>query len=267
MDNRPIGVFDSGLGGLTAVREFQRIMPHQDLIYFGDTGRVPYGCRSVDTIIHYAQQDVAFLRTFDLKAIVVACGTVSTTALSTLRKENNLPIWGVVEPAVAWAHKVSQNRKVGLIGTQATISSGAYEDEMKKLDAQVEMTSLACPLLVPLVEEGRFQADDPVVERVVLEYMEPFIQADVDTLILGCTHYPLLADVIGKILGPGVNLINVGACCAGAVVRELGGGDGTTQGTTEFYVSDRADGFASLAGVFLGKNVTEQVQQIDIEQY
>lgn len=156
MDTRPIGVFDSGLGGLTAVRTLRRILPEEDLIYFGDTSRVPYGGRSKETILKYARQDVRFLKSFDLKAILIACGTVSTTSLFTLQEENTLPIVGVVEPTARRAVAVSEHKKVGMIATLASVRSGAYEAAIAKLDPAVEVTALPCPLFVPLVENGRF---------------------------------------------------------------------------------------------------------------
>ena len=155
MDTRPIGVFDSGLGGLTALRELARLMPDEDLVYFGDTGRVPYGGRSRDTLVKYARQDAAFLRSFNPKAIVIACGTVSTTALDVLRVENDIPVFGVVEPAAQAAAHVTRNGRVGLIGTRASIRSGAYERTLDALRPGVEVTARACPLLVPLVENDR----------------------------------------------------------------------------------------------------------------
>ena len=173
MDTRPIGVFDSGLGGLTAVRELARIMPEEDLVYFGDTGRVPYGGRSRDILVRYARQDVAFLRTFDPKAIVIACGTVSTTALDVLQEENDIPIFGVGAPAAHAAARETRNGRVGLIGTRASIRSGAYERALNHLRPGVRVTARACPLLVPLVENGRFQPGDVVAETVVSEYLAP----------------------------------------------------------------------------------------------
>ena len=210
MDDRPIGVFDSGLGGLTAVRELCRLLPEEDIVYFGDTGRVPYGSRSRETIVKYAQQDVAFLRTFDLKAIVIACGTVSTTALDVLAAENPMPVLGVVAPAAEAAARATRNGKIGLIGTQATIRSGAYERLIHGENAGARMLSQACPLFVPLVENGRFRPGDVVIETVAAEYLAPLREAGVDTLVLGCTHYPLLEEIIGAYMGPAVRLISAG---------------------------------------------------------
>ena len=271
MDRRPIGVFDSGLGGLTAVRELARLMPEEDLIYFGDTGRVPYGGRSRDTIIQYARQDVAFLRSFDPKAIVIACGTVSAAALEVLQAENGIPIFGVVEPAAHAAARCTQNGRVGLIGTKASIRSGAYEALLAQLRPSTAVTSRACPLFVPLVENGRFDPGDVVAEAVAAEYLSPIRAAGVDTLILGCTHYPLLKEVIGSYMGPDVTLVDVGAQCARwtAVRLDQAGlrTDAVEAGRHRFFVSDSTEDFASLASVFLKEDVGDEVEQIDITQY
>ena len=166
MDARPIGVFDSGLGGLTAVKALRQILPEGKLIYFGDTARVPYGGRSKETLLKYARQDVRFLRSFDLKAIVIACGTVSTTSLDTLQAENDLPIVGVVEPTCRRALLMTKNKKVGIIATLASIRSGAYEAALRRLDPAVEIVGKPCPLFVPLVENGRISRGDVVIETV-----------------------------------------------------------------------------------------------------
>ena len=271
MDTRPIGVFDSGLGGLTALRELARLMPQEDLVYFGDTGRVPYGSRSKETIIKYAQQDVAFLSTFDPKAIVIACGTVSTTALDTLRQQYAVPLYGVVEPAARAAAQRTKNGKVGLIGTQATIRSGAYERALDALRPGTQVTARACPLFVPLVENGRFHPGDIVVETVVKEYLEEVKAQEVDTLMLGCTHYPLLREVIGACMGPEVELVDVGAECARWVMGQLSGRDQLApqdrKGSHRYFVSDSTGDFAALASMFLGEDVTGDVEQIDITVY
>ena len=264
MDHRPIGVFDSGLGGLTAVWELRRLLPGEDIIYFGDTGRVPYGGRSRETILRYARQDVAFLRTFDLKAIVVACGTVSTTALDALVQENDIPVWGVVGPAARAAARATRNGRVGLIGTQATIRSGAYERAIAREDPAARVFSAACPLFVPLVENGRFRPGDLVAETVAEEYLAPMKDAGVDALVLGCTHYPLLTEVIAACMGPEVALINVGAACAAAVADRLAALDALTSpgggpGQSRFYVSDSVEGFSRLASTFLQRDVQEAV--------
>ena len=181
-DNRSIGVFDSGMGGLTAVRRLHALMPKENIIYFGDTSRVPYGTRGRDTIVKYARQDVAFLRQFDLKAIVIACNTVSSVALDLLTEENNIPIIGTVEPACRRAMTMTQNGRVGVIGTAATMRSGAYEKYLHKKDGTLRLYTQACPLFVPLVENGRVHRGDIVIETVAAEYLAPLKEAGVDTL-------------------------------------------------------------------------------------
>ena len=271
MDRRPIGVFDSGLGGLTAVRELARIMPDEDLVYFGDTGRVPYGSRSGETIINYAKQDVAFLNTFDPKAIVIACGTVSTTALDILQRESAIPIFGVVEPAARAAARLTQNGRVGLIGTEASIRSGAYERALSALSPSTQISARACPLLVPLVENGRCEVGDPVAETVVAEYLQPLKEWGADTLMLGCTHYPLLRGIISAYMGEGVSLVDVGEQCAQWVADQLTARgmrtDRTEKGSHRYFVSDSPAGFCKAASRFLGEDVTADVSQIDITIY
>ena len=271
MDNRAIGVFDSGLGGLTAVRSLRRILPEENLIYFGDTSRVPYGGRSRETILKYARQDVRFLRSFDLKAILIACGTVTTTSLDTLQAENDLPIVGVVEPTCRRALLVTKNKRVGIIATLASIRSGAYEATLRRLDPDVEVIGKPCPLFVPLVENGRIQRGDVVIETVAKEYLEPLKETGIDTLILGCTHYPLLTDIISDIMGPGVTLVSAGEESAFELKRMLKAeglrADESRQGEPEFYVSDRPEDFERIASVFLRENKRHTARRIDIERY
>ena len=257
-------------GGLTAVKALRRLLPGEDLIYFGDTARVPYGGRSRETLLKYARQDIAFLRSFDLKAVLIACGTVTSTSLDTLRKENDLPVLGVVEPSCREALAVTKNKKIGMIATLASARSGAYERTLKGLDADVQVVSQPCPLFVPLVENGRFRQGDVVIETVAREYLTPLIEAGVDTLILGCTHYPLLKDIIGEICGPGVTLIDSGAASARALRQQLAAEGQLTdrqQGETRFYVSDRPEDFEKLAAVFLEEPLSRGAERIDIEQY
>ncbi len=292
MDNRPIGVFDSGLGGLTAVRELRRLLPGEDIVYFGDTGRVPYGSRSKDTIIKYARQDAAFLNTFDPKLIVIACGTVSATALEVLRGENSIPVVGVVDPTASVAAAHSKTGRIGLIGTETTIRSGAYERALAALRPGAKVFSKACPLFVPLVENGRFKVGDAVAELVAEEYLTELAKADVDTVILGCTHYPLLRGVIEQFFGSDVRCIDSGGATAKYVAEMLtpfrlasgepapperspfaspvGGGAAAAAeggGRCRYFVSDSVDGFARLASLFLGEDVTDSVSQIDIAQF
>lgn len=271
MDIRPIGVFDSGLGGLTAVRELKRLLPRESIIYFGDTGRVPYGGRSRETILKYARQDVAFLRTFDLKAIVIACGTVSATALETLAAENPIPLLGVVEPAGLAAVAATGNKKIGLIGTQASIRSGAYEKVISRADPSVQVTSAPCPLLVPLVENGRFRPGDIVAETVTGEYLAPLRDVGVDTLVLGCTHYPLLKPLIAAYMGQGVRLIDAGEQCARSTAELLVENDAlapeSRRSCCRYFVSDSVEGFSHLASIFLQEDVAADVSQIDIDEF
>ena len=271
MDNRPIGVCDSGLGGLTAVCSLRQILPEEDLIYFGDTARVPYGGRSRETLLHYARQDVNFLRTHDLKAILIACGTVSTTSLSALQQENDLPIVGVVEPTCRRAVAMTKTKTVGLIATLASVRSGAYEATIAALDPEVQVFTQPCPLFVPLVENGRIHRGDVVIETVAREYLEPLLAAGVDTLILGCTHYPLLMDIIGDICGPGVTLVSAGEESAFELKRLLKAGDMRAEegrvGSAEFCVSDRPEDFERIASLFLQEELRHGARRIDIEQY
>ena len=270
MNQQPIGVFDSGLGGLTAVRQLRRIMPSENIIYFGDTSRVPYGNRSRDTILKYARQDMRFLRSFDLKAVVIACGTVSSNCLETLQAENDIPIVGVVAPAVQRAAALTRNRRVGLVATRASVRSGAYERMLRSVAPDVALFSRACPLFVPLVEEGRCRPNDAVIRQVAEEYLAELKANGVDTLVLGCTHYPLLAEVIGQIMGPEVALVDVGAESARAARTLLIAQDALAErkaGTAEFYTSDRVEDFERLASLFLQEDITNQAQQIDISRY
>ena len=270
MDHRPIGVLDSGLGGLTAVRELMHLLPREDIVYFGDTARVPYGGRSPETILKFARQDMNFLCSFDLKAVVIACGTVSTTSLAALRREYDLPIIGVVGPTARAAARCTKNGKIGLIATAASIRSGAYEAVVSRENPAGRVYGKACPLFVPLVENGRFRVGDPVIEIVAGEYLQSMKDEGVDTLMLGCTHYPLLSDVIGKIMGPGVTLIDSGREAARALKTLLTERDllsDAPQGDTSYFVSDTVDGFEAMASLFLRSDLKGMVQQINIEKY
>ena len=205
-NDAPIGVFDSGVGGLTVAREIMRQLPDERLVYFGDTARVPYGSKSRDTIIHFVRQIIAFLRTKDVKAIVFACNTASAYALSTINEEIDIPIIGVVRPGARTAVRTTRNKKIGVIATDATINSGLYRDYIRDLDPSIEVHGKACPLFVPLVEEGL--THDIVTEIIAKRYLQEFKDDGVDTLILGCTHYPLLRSLIRGIMGETVQLVN-----------------------------------------------------------
>ena len=265
MDKRAIGVFDSGLGGLTAVRRLHALMPQENIIYFGDTGRVPYGTRGRDIITRYARQDVAFLRQFDLKSIIIACNTVSAIALDVLSQENDIPIIGTVEPACRRALTMTKNGRVGVIGTAATVRSGAYEKYLHKKDGTLDLFTQACPLFVPLVENGRVHRGDVVIETVVKEYLAPLKREGVDTLILGCTHYPLLEEVIGDFMGPEVTLIDSGAEAANLASTQFDPNEG--RGVTQYFVSDDPQGFNQLAELFLQEKVEVGAELVDISRY
>ena len=270
MDQRPIGVFDSGSGGLTAVREIRSILPSENIIYFGDTSRVPYGGRSPEILLRYARQDVRFLRSFDVKALLVACGTVSTNALPVLAAESDIPILGVVEPACAAAAAATRNKKVGLIATAASVRSGAYERTLAAMDSAITVYARACPLFVPLVENGRFRPGDTVIETVAREYLTPLRDTGIDTLILGCTHYPLLTEVIADVMGSSVTLIDSGASAARALRQTLSDKDLLAQrasGTLTLYASDQPQDFGTLAPQFLRRPLEGAVLPVDIERY
>ncbi len=270
MNQKAIGVFDSGLGGLTAARQLRRLMPSENIIYFGDTARVPYGNRSRETLLRYARQDMRFLSQFDLKAVVIACGTISTNCLEELRRENPVPITGVVDPAVRKAAELTRSKRVGLVATRASVGSGAYERAFHALDPTLEVHALACPLFVPLVEEGRCHPGDVVIETIAREYLAPLKEAQIDTLVLGCTHYPLLAEVIGGVMGPDVALVDVGAEAARACRALLAERDALAEdrvGSARYYTSDKAADFQRLSTLFLGEDARGLVEHIDISQY
>lgn len=259
-NNRPIGVFDSGLGGLTVVKELQSLMPNEDIIYFGDTGRVPYGNRSVDTIKRYAREDEAFLLKQDVKVIIAACGTVSSVAADV---SNTLPIpfFEVVSHACAEAVRVTKSGKIGVIGTAATVKSGKHKEYILKLKSDAQVFAVSCPMFVPLVEEGWYKTEDIVVKETVSRYLKPLIDAGVDTVILGCTHYPVLSDVIGEVMGEGVTLINAGTQTAVAVLdylkkNKMQNGSERHE-NSRFFVSDKAESFVTQASVLLGKDIDE----------
>lgn len=269
MDNRPIGVFDSGLGGLTCVKKITEIMPGEDIIYFGDTGRVPYGTRSAETIQRYVHQDIKFLQSFDIKYIVIACGTASSAALPKIQGEFDIEIAGVLNPACSRAAEVTQSGKVGVIGTPGTIRSGKYLQNLKKINPAIEVYSVACPMFVPLVENG--YTEGKVAQIIAEEYLLPLKEKRVDTLILGCTHYPMLKDIIGEIMGTDVTLVDAGAEAAVYTKKRLAEIDllcGRECGSVQYYVSDAADdSFAELAGMFLEKRINGSVHTVNIEKY
>ena len=269
MDIRPIGVFDSGLGGLTCVKRLMELMPGEDIIYLGDTGRVPYGGRSRETIIKYARQDIDFLLRHDIKAVVAACGTVSTNGLEEIAGDYPIPVFGVADAAAEAAVSATKNGKIGLIGTKASIRSTAYDEKLLRLMPEAQIHKTACPLFVPLVEEGRTGEDDPVLSMVAEQYLADLRDAGVDTLILGCTHYPLIAGTVGRIMGPRVTLIDPGAQAAAKLRRELyklGGLADREKGTYSYFVTDSVEDFARTASLFLGFHIEGSVNRVSLEE-
>jgi len=263
---KPIGVFDSGIGGLTVVKRLASTLPEEDIIYFGDTARVPYGSKSNDTVIEYGLQDAKFLMSKGVKAIVVACNTVSSIAIKELKDNFDVPIIGMIEPGAKLAAEKTQNGKIGVIGTRATISNNAYSKDLKKLDAKFEVYEKACPLFVPLAEEG--WVNHKATYEIAEEYLKELRELKIDTLVLGCTHYPILADVIQKVIGEEVALIDSGVASAEVVCSELDRTDLHTNkfsmGNLSFYVSDIPVTFKQVAGLFLGTPV-ENIHKVDLE--
>lgn len=262
---RSIGVFDSGVGGLTVVREIIRQLPNENLVYFGDTARVPYGIKSRETVIRFSIENILFLLKHDVKLICVACNTASSLALPVIRSNFRVPVIGVITPGVREAVYASQNKRIGVIGTKGTIKSRTYEVEIKQLDPKVKVTAVACPLFVPFVEEG--WTSGQVVLSVARSYLRPLIEAGVDTVILGCTHYPLLKPVIQEILGRHVTLIDSAKQVAFEVKRILASEDMLNHskgGKHKFYVSDNPQWFGSLAKRFMGKKLTNVKKVINV---
>lgn len=268
-DKRSIGVFDSGLGGLTVVKELQRVLPDEGIVYFGDTGRVPYGTRSRETIRKYAAEDERFLLTHNVKTIIAACGTVSSVA-SDLADNLPVPYFEVVSHSAKAAVDATKNKKIGVIGTSATVNSGQHEKFIKELMPEAEVTACSCSMFVPLVEEGWYRVDDIVVTETVRRYLEPIVKSGADTLILGCTHYPVLSEAIKKVVGDGVTLINAGVATAEAVKEYLEKNDmlcdSKTEADTKFFVSDKPDSFRRIASVLLSSEIDDgKVEQVNIK--
>ena len=266
--NAAIGVFDSGVGGLTVAREIIRQLPEESITYFGDTARVPYGSKSKDTIIRYSRQIIRFLKTKNVKAIVVACNTASAFALDTIEKEIDIPIIGVVKPGAKSAVESTKNKRIGIIGTEGTIKSGCYTQDIHSIDPEITVVGKACQLMVPLVEEGMLH--DSVTDEVASRYLESMKEENIDSLILGCTHYPLLRSTVGKIMGPEVNLVNPAyetAISLDGLLRQNGiRADKDAKPEYEFYVSDAEEKFKEFANSIMPLHI-EKINQINIEEY
>jgi glutamate racemase len=283
VNRRPIGVFDSGIGGLTVVRELMHQLPHESLIYFGDTARVPYGNKSPETVRRFSREILDFLVSREVKLVVVACNTASAHALEELERIAPVPVEGVIAPGARAAVAASRSGRIGVIGTAGTVASGAYERAIKAVataslgaggakdrtgaraassgaaDGKVEVTARACPLFVPLVEEGWL--DHPASRLIAEEYLAPLRQQDIDTLVLGCTHYPLLKPLLSSVLGPSIRLIDSAEQTAVAVSRELGASTlhapESQTGHVHFVVSDAPKQFVKVGRMFLGEKVKD----------
>ena len=266
----PIGVFDSGVGGLTVAREIMRHLPNEDIVYFGDTARVPYGSKSKDNIIRFSRQIIHFLQTKGVKMIVIACNTATALALDVVKSEFDVPIIGVVEPGARAALSVTKNKKIGVIGTEGTVRSGMYEKVIQGYDSEVQVTAKACPMFVPVVEEG-FRKHH-VADEVIDFYLASMKESGIDALILGCTHYPLLRSKIMEYVGDKIALVNPAyetAMDLKRMLKELdleNPGNEEKQGSYSFYVSDAADKFKQFANSILPYDI-ETTKQINIEEY
>jgi len=255
-----IGIFDSGVGGLTVQRAILEALPSADTVYLGDTARVPYGTKSAETVTQYSLRNARFLAAQGIDLLVVACNTASAVALPALRDELKLPVLGVVEPGARAAARVSHTGRIGVIGTQGTIASGAYQEAIRRARPEAQVTAIPCPLFVPLAEEGWTDPDDEIVRRVVHRYLAPLGDAGIDALVLGCTHYPLLKASIAQEL-PGIALVDSAEAIAADVRERLGGkGNG---GSHRFYVTDQPERFTPIAGRFLGRPV-EKAEHVDV---
>ncbi len=268
-----IGVFDSGVGGLTVAREIMRNLPNEHIVYFGDTARVPYGSKSKETVVRYSRQIIRFLQTQNIKAIVVACNTASALALDEVEQDLDIPIIGVLKPGARVAVSSTRNKKIGVIATESTINSHLYAHFIHEQDPQITVYEKACPLFVPLVEEGWLK--DPVTREVAQRYLKELVNAGIDSLILGCTHYPLLRSLIQEVVGDGIRLVNP----AYETAKELEAllkkehlerpedpEEAPVKEPYRFYVSDMAEKFGRFANSILPYDV-ETIQQINIEEY
>ena len=247
---KPIGIFDSGVGGLTVYKAIRSAFPKEDLIYFGDTARVPYGPKSHNTIIEYSVQNARFLLQKGIKILIVACNTSSAVALQDLEALTDIPIIGVIGPGAEMAAKLTRSKKIGVIGTEGTVRSEAYSRAISEILPEAEVFSQACPLFVPLVEEGWLE--HPTTRQIVHEYLDPYKEVDIDTLVLGCTHYPLLKEMIGEVLGPKVSLVDSADAIANYLRSLLPMDNDGLGGTDKFFVSDNEHKFAQIAGRILG---------------
>jgi len=255
---KPIGIFDSGIGGLTVVKEIQKLLPNEEIIYFGDTARVPYGTKSRETILKFAKENTDFLLSKDVKLIIVACNTVSAIAVEYLENNYNLPISGVLKPGSKKAAKTTRNNKIGIIGTTATISTSSYTNEIKKIDSKYKIFSQSCPLFVPIIEEGWETTE--VAYLTAQQYLAPLISFNIDTLVLGCTHYPLIKDTINQVLNNKITLVDsaeeTSLEISEFLKKENLNSEDITKKFPKFYLSDIPPNFPGMAERFLGEPIT-----------
>ncbi len=264
MPESPIGIFDSGVGGLTVLKAIKKILPHENLIYFGDTARVPYGNRSPNTIIKYSVENARLLQKFNIKTLVVACNTSSSYALEILKEEFPFPVIGVVKPGAKLAVESSKSKRIGVIGTEATIKSGAYRKAILSLEPFATVFEKACPLFVPLIEEGWLS--DKITELVAEKYLKELTEKEIDTLVLGCTHYPLIKDTIKKILKDNVTLIDSAMAVAEEVKRKLPHRKkNKSQGVVRILVSDKTPRFERIAKMIMGEDTLIEEVSLDSE--
>ena len=268
MDSRPIGVFDSGIGGLTVVKEIMEQLSNESIVYFGDTARVPYGSKSKETITKFSFQCINFLLEKKVKAIVVACNTACAASLDAIKQSYDIPIIGVVEPGAIAACEVTKLNKIGIIGTESTVSSGAYEKEINIINNDVKMVLKACPLFVPIAEEG--WQDTEIAKLTAREYLEELKEKGIDALLMACTHYPLLENTIGEVMGADIKLVNPAyetAKVLKMVLHDLNIHSRSNKSANyEFYVSDNPVKFKKVGENFLKRPIA-YVQKIDIEKY
>ena len=269
MNNNPIGVFDSGVGGLTVFREIMDKMPNEKVVYFGDTARVPYGPREPMQVVEFSRQIVRFLRTHDVKAVVIACNTATAPSLPYLKKENDIPVIGVIKPGARGACQATKNAKVGVIATAGTINSGQYPKEITNLRPEVTVTGMPCPKFVPIIEAGKTHSDE--AREAIREYITPLKEAGIDALVMGCTHYPLLRDLLKEECGDGITLVNPAEETVKELYETLAASDSLADSVEglpahEYYCSGDAESFKDFAAKVLPQDVP-QATVIDIEKY
>jgi glutamate racemase len=270
MKNLSIGMFDSGIGGLTVLKEVKKLLPAEHILYLGDSARVPYGSKSPQTVTRYALESAIFLLTKGIKVLIIACNTSSALALHILKRKLPIPVLGVIDPAAAAAARLTKSKRVGVIGTKATARSMAYEKAIRKLDAEIEVISTACPLFVPIVEEGL--ENDKIARLMAEKYLEAFKHSGIDVLVMGCTHYPILEPVIARVMGKGVSIINTGKETAKAAIRTLEKKNlinRSGKGGCEYFVTDSPDTFKEIGGRFLGEDINsiKFLKSLDYKDY